>query len=293
MASTVFVWNNNVAGLPSYPGHVSMNIGDIPVRQYNESLIDSFVSWIPSNQVSHSGKDAGYADKNILNDLHYEGYAPDHIIRIPTTPASEDLMRNHWRDLRNKRVPDELDQRLPAERADAAPSYRFKWKNCSRMVQRVLKSGNLSWSLNPFKWNVLRKHVIWTPLDVLDLALSYQGAAKIQWFDWAQGQTLTINEKTLLSYFQRRHARHGSSGATPRNSALVNTRLLHALPWTSSNSGYKNTALKDAMEAFGNPAATVAVRRRIDGVATDPALNWNFGELIRHLNNRDYTYLQN
>ncbi|MGS0744213.1 hypothetical protein ACVBEF_20740 [Glaciimonas sp. GG7] len=293
MTTTVFIWNNNMQGLNKYPGHACMSIGDAAVRHFDERQYDSYVSWIPDQEggVSHSGKRKGQAQFNILHDFYFEGYAPDHIIRIPTNVSSEKKMITHWDALRNKTVDLEDDKRLLLSGTGPAPSYRLFRKNCSHMVQRVLKSGGINWSLNPLHWDLSRKHIIWTPLRVRELAFSYKGAKILTWFDWIQLQTLTGNEKKLLEHFQKRHARHGSSGAVARNRSWMNVRLLHV--FGHSDSGYKNTAIVDLIENFGRPDMKVNVSLKANGIRNAKEMSWSIDNLIRQLDRGNYEYLQN
>jgi len=286
MAVTVFIWNNNVGAEYSYLGHASLHIGYAPVARYMDDRLTTFVSWIPvkpGGGRSHSGKVLADPNLNILQDLTFEGYAPDHVIQIPTTLNQETKMMEEWRAIRHKR-------KFPGQ-VDPAPSYDLKRKNCATVVQRVLKSAELGWASNPLKWNIDRRHRNWTPLDVRDLALGYSGARKIAWFDWVNMQQLDDLQKTVLYFLQRRHARHGSSGAPARNSAPINVRLLHAFGSTVS-SLYKNTHLLMAIEQFGKAGATFTVCETHWNGRLGPDLIWDLKQLVDALKNNEFKYFQ-
>lgn len=235
-----------------------MSIGDLRVQSYETDDRDNFVSWMPAagDEKSHSGKDKGDGNENILRDLTYEGYSPDHIIEIPTTEIQERKMVEYWRNFRSKTVSPDVDKRIDAElHGSAAPSYRFLVKNCSTAVARVLKSGEISCtSYNPF-----RKHkMIWTPVDVKNLALGYKGATKKLWVDWVDSTQLTHDEKTLLKYYLKRHGRHGSTGAKSRNKVSVNVRVLHLLQ-PSEKAPYHNAAITRLIRNFGRGGGDLVV----------------------------------
>jgi len=247
MNSTVFIWNNNVTGFAKYSGHASLNIGSLPVVKFGQDQVRNFVSWMPgAANMSHSGKTAGLPHPNILHDLHFERYAPDHIIQFPTDPENESNMRRAWENIRNKRsISDKRVHKL-----EPAPSYDRYWKNCSTIVQRVLKNGDMKLALNPLQWNLIRHRPVWTPLDIRDLALSYKGAKKIQWADWVEKQNISLNEKRLLKFLQKRDARHGSSNAASRHYSTLNVRLLHSIGF-AKKSEYTNRIILTAAKEIG------------------------------------------
>jgi len=252
MTSTVFIWNNNlVTNGHDYGGHAAINIGNTLAWKTTDNCTESFVGWTGAYDESGNRKKQGKAILNIFHDISMMEYAPDHIIEIPTTFDNESKMRSHWQEILGKKVIVGKGE----EQIERGPRYDWIWKNCSTIAQRVLKSGKIDWSLNPVQWNLARKHVIWTPLDVRDLALSYRGAKKIAWFDWVNSQALTGDERTILHHLQRRHERHGSSGAPARRWAeYYNVRLLHTRGYTFT-SDYHNTLLLRVIREIGNRSA--------------------------------------
>ena len=202
--ATVFIWNNKRVRLPGsrkpkWTGHASMSIDDKWPHSLGESQIDWHVSWWGSSEnVSHSGKMQAEPNDNLLRDLLAEGYAPDHIIRIPTSTNQKMAMKFQWLRMRSgtKRGRGEFRHWLLG-RGDATPlqvqtthgtftegmsgtgpSYDMNFKNCSVAVQRVLKAGQLE---GTFSTGWYAKRPIWTPLEVKRLALSFSGAAKMTW----------------------------------------------------------------------------------------------------------------
>ena len=227
--ATVFIWNNNlvttkIASRVGYKpaakdviGHASMHITDRfrpLVDRHAEFAIDpSHVSWLPGEGEDENGKDEGEFGPNILWDLLFEEYAPDHVIRIPSPPATI-LQRMQTERDRHEGLKD-----------GRAQHYDFKRKNCSRVLSRVLRSG----------WNIHGGHLrygqmvpgLWTPLMVKRLALDLKGGPSLSepaypmaWNDFVSElvamRAVKPSTAALLCLFQRRADNRGSSEAAPR-----------------------------------------------------------------------------
>ena len=152
----------------------------------------------------------GTANDNFWRDLTFEGYAPDHIIRI--TDGNAHAMRQLWKELR---------QRKEGKTHD--PHYKAADKNCSRMASRVLRAGwntkILGMDLNIRFGNWVRG--IWTPLQVKRLAMSIKGAKTLTWTEFADeiSSKNALPPTLSLTHFKkwyRRASNRGSSEATPR-----------------------------------------------------------------------------
>ncbi|NOJ92160.1 hypothetical protein HMI51_04270 [Corallococcus coralloides] len=259
--STVFIWNNNAVTFGrSYPGHASLNIDGIWPQKYATNHEHRHVSWFPGNNQSHSGHDQADPKLNVLQDLVAEGYAPDHIIRIPSNGIQEPAMRAAWDEIRNKAV---VWGNVAINGANVAyrqnnsgASYRFLVKNCSVIVQRVLKAANFRSS----NWDFVRMHsAIWTPLNVKRMALCFTGAHTITWANFVGelriANTLTQLEHDTLVNFQRRHDRHGSSGAPARNQSNHPT-FVRPHWWGNHQSAAGNAAIVNYIQHIGdNPRA--------------------------------------
>ena len=184
--SIVLIWNNNMVTTGhSYPGHAALQIG------YNWGNTESYVSWIPDSMTGPDGGARLAKKHSVLQDLSFEGCAPDHILLMP-----EDLdvpkMRAEWGKIKGK--------------ADA--HYKFYRKNCSNIASRVLKEGSSKGSL------VQRHNAIWTPLKVKRLALEMGG--KPQEWTWLINElnscdVINGSEKTMLASLRKRDERHGSN----------------------------------------------------------------------------------
>jgi len=196
-------------------------------------------------------------------------------------------MLTYWMEVQNKRVA--WDAR--ADQTSPAPSYDTVSKNASSIAQRILKSGNIGWALNPLQWNIDRKHHWWTPLNVRDLALSYSGAKRISWIDWVCMQGFTYEEKELLFFLQRRKARHGSSGALPELSKPVNVRILHLLG-DYQYSGYSNECLLDVVAKIGDPGATFLLNQEEDYRVVDQ-VTWNIRQILEAFEESDFRFFGN
>ncbi len=224
--ATVLIWNNNEATTKDHkwPGHASVNITDQWASSYGEDNTANFVSWMPrKDSTSHSGSRQGEAKLNIFDDLAYEGYAPDHIIRLKTNGPQHTLMSNVWTGVRNKEIKYTKFSMMDGSEeliqdADSGPSYRFYVKNCSVVVQRVIKAANLPWHNSEL---IARKSIIWTPLNVKRLANSIKGSKTMLWSELVDElktkDCITKEVSDLLKKFQRRRESGGSSEAPPRN----------------------------------------------------------------------------
>jgi len=217
--ATVFIWNNHENGRGhKWAGHASLSITDQFASAYEENnSAHNFVSWIPSDDTSHRGKDQGLANENIFNDLIYEGYAPDHIIRLDIKPSDENLMKTEWTKIKSKKATYTSEENDKGEMVeyldeDSGPSFRLYRKNCSVIVQRVIKAANLPWKNKEI---IARKSIIWTPLNVKRLVNSIIGAENILWSQFVDElkskNCISEIEKDYLKKFQRRHESRGSS----------------------------------------------------------------------------------
>jgi hypothetical protein len=145
---------------------------------------------------------------------------------IPATPANRQAMARKWAEIRAKNyVEFEFTTNVMGETKtamvqapDSGASYRFYRKNCSVIVQRVLKAGGLKRSWTDF---FHQKSTIWTPLNVKRLAMTYAGARTVTWgaflTDLRDRARLTDEAYALLVGFERRTLDHGSSGALPHH----------------------------------------------------------------------------
>ena len=248
--ATIFIWNNNVWGRGHhYPGHVSINITDEWSRSYAKNNTDNYVSWWPhanSSLASGSGHKMAEPKANIFTDLVAEKYAPDHIIRLTSTIQQKENMKKAWTAIRTKEVKTQRIQMrgvggVPVTYADVpvggtGPSYRYYKKNCSVIVQKVLKAGGYNWgNSNLFHM----KSTIWTPLNIKRLAMSYKGAKTISWEHFVSelinAGSINKAQKVSLDWYLKRALKHGSSGATPRNfsgglkASYSNDRIIEAI----------------------------------------------------------------
>ncbi len=151
----------------------------------------------------------GLTHRSFWHDLLWEGYVPDHIIYLPETMAQKTKMKKSWLDHRTKK--------------DGDLSYRFKYKNCSRMASRVIISGfgdllNLYWS------GKVAARKIWTPLHVkrlsFKLAEKITGAKALTWNefvdDMVKKNVVPQASSEKLKKYKRRASVRGSSGADAR-----------------------------------------------------------------------------
>ena len=236
--ATVMIWNNNqityrFARLFKYgpaakaiEGHAALNIDDDFVSIVEPANPDapfnnkgSYVSWIPSNckwghdwEESHHGKTKGVANRNFFEDLMFERYVPDHIIRIPNVPtATIQRMKTEWiRHLNPKN--------------GRGQTYDFKMKNCSRIVSRVLRKGWQKGAGN-IKYGQLVRG-LWTPLMVKRLTLDLKGATRddipiqMTWDDFVDelvnNGVIAYAIGVAMKKIRRRASNRGSSQADAR-----------------------------------------------------------------------------
>ncbi|MCG8470726.1 MAG: hypothetical protein MI742_02595 [Desulfobacterales bacterium] len=264
--TTVFIWNNHKMSIGGHTwfGHASMNITDIWAKAYGDKNMDNYISWVPEDEkLSHSGHQQGFAQANIFTDLVYEGYAPDHIIRLPATPMQVEKMLAQWhkakeKNARYKEVNVKYKGLVRSMEHNYGPSYRYFAKNCSTMVIRVLKSAQMK-----------RKHfmkealsIVWTPLTVKRYAQNIHGAKNILWNDFVDELvscgSISRDFSMLLKKFQRRHESSGASGAPARNlksgkqSAYANKNSLNKMSAANYHQykGHRKT-LVEFIESIG------------------------------------------
>lgn len=228
----VMIWNNNMvssklarfdrARQHEFPGHAALHITNYFSKiwyDYAEGWDlyddDDYVSWIPSGGDSHRARkrpnedgethySAGMMNESFFADLGYEGYAPDHIIYIPSNPIQVNRMVKKRNEVVSK---------------PGGASYRFNVKNCSDIASRILKAG-YSGTKSVFKSLFYRERIIWTPLEVKRLALHLPKASKVKWGDFIDMLKMggSIDQRTCkhLKAFQRRSSTRGSSDAPAR-----------------------------------------------------------------------------
>jgi hypothetical protein len=216
MATTVFIWNNNMVssklgGGHKTVGHASLHITSLWTPPANpgdsESLADqtaSYVSWWPGSNAA--GMRLAKARSNLFADIIGEIYAPDHVIRI--ADLDEAAMLAEWASIRGKQN----------------AHYRLNVKNCSTIAARVLRAGK-SWT----DLNVWRAHSsIWTPLKVKRLAFSMGGKEK-SWTsvisEMFERGAISASSHTSYGALKKRSSRHGN----PKTAARFNTDAPHGL----------------------------------------------------------------
>ena len=218
--TTFIIWENNMlAGgreavnprtnkVVHWPGHTSMLIDDVWHGRY-EASSPNYVSWWPSGAASSNARwgmglessiagmrvGGGAPKTNFISDVIGEKYLPDHIIRINTTVAQQQLMVAKWMAIREKQ----------------GANYRALYKNCSTIVARVMRAGDISTGASNF-W---RAHaLVWTPNKIKEYALAAGGVS----MTWAALYT-EINTATQVTYSdwggqkKARDRRYCSSGA--------------------------------------------------------------------------------
>lgn len=229
----VMIWNNNMvssklarfdnARTHEFPGHAALQITDMFDKIWHRADDGSwdltedveYVSWIPSSDESHRARkredeygathyDAGMMNESFFADLGYEGYAPDHIIHIPSDRFQENRMKA---------------KRLEVISKPGGASYRFNVKNCSDIASRILKAG-FSGRKSILSSFFYRKKIIWTPLEVKRLALHLPGARTVKWRPFLvrlmAGRKFDMTTCDHLKAFQRRSNTRGSSNAPAR-----------------------------------------------------------------------------
>lgn len=216
--STVIIWENNMLSggrskcadgkTRKWPGHASMNIGDVWQR-LGEDNTDNYVSWWPGGKrdtsksaqagaaITKQGVTAnGVAKHNLCLDIIKEGYLPDHIIRLDVTEGQIRNMQAKWNEIRHKE----------------GANYRFVVKNCSTIVARVLRAGNLTVGGATGWW---RNHsMIWTPNKIKEMA-DGAGGNRMTWAAlWAELQRSGIDITSDLGMVSKaRDKRFCSCGA--------------------------------------------------------------------------------
>ncbi|WP_444888827.1 hypothetical protein [Microbulbifer sp. JMSA008] len=190
--ATVFIWNNNLVSSKvgrghEVIGHASLNIVDEWVN-YGVNNDTFYVSWWPAQG------GGGLAGDSFLEDIRdEEGYAPDHVIRIPKNKLDTLSMLAKWQEIRNK----------------PGASYKFVKKNCSTIASRVLKAGSN-------KGGSSRHKPVWTPLCVKRLAYA-MGGVDMNWVEFVMELKGSISAESLeqLKTVKRRSSRHGHALAAP------------------------------------------------------------------------------
>lgn len=184
----VIIWENNMGGNKklkghTWPGHAAINLGDHFDEQRDgkygvtgptdaPGALFNYVSWFPSE-----GSDFGFLDifkfkqlgspnSSFIDDIQCEGYYPDHVIKLACSDNALNQMIAEWRLIRLK---------------PSGASYKAFRKNCSTIVSRVLHAGGFYAQ----KW-AIDKNAIWTPANVLKLALAVGGVQ----MDWEEFLTL-------------------------------------------------------------------------------------------------------
>jgi hypothetical protein len=204
MASYVIVWENNTFGHQkvkehTWPGHSSMNIGNAFDKETG-SPSSNYVSWWPVGHAAQfdllgalSGAQKGTRSSSFIRDVIFEGYLPDHVIKMATTAEQEEKMRAAWCSIFNKR---------------GGASYKEFRKNCSTIVARILHARGV----HAKKWAV-DCNWVWTPADVAGLAKG-AGGASMKWRDF-QGVLAAskIDLRTCCKVDKARSGRFCTTGA--------------------------------------------------------------------------------
>lgn len=176
MPSYVIIWENNTFGHMKVKGHVwsghtALNIGTTFAKTTEVADNDnSYVSWWPVRGVDFKvpamiknvfqKAKTGRVRHTFTDDLVFEEYLPDHVIRLDTSAEQENDMRAAWRAVFLK---------------DGGSTYKSLRKNCSTIVSRVLHAGGFYAK----KWAV-DCNFAWSPADIRKLALAAGGEA-MQW----------------------------------------------------------------------------------------------------------------
>ncbi len=164
-----------------------------------DSNLDTWKFWKKIQMVN--AKKAAHHE-NLWRDLLEEKYSPDHVIHIPSNSAQEKAMLEKWEALRTKE--------------DA--SYRLLYKNCSRIVARILEAGYKDDA--PKGWWKRHFKKIFTPLDVKRMSLDLHGAETLTWVDFvdqlAKAGAIGTSSATELKAYRRRSSARGSTQAPAR-----------------------------------------------------------------------------
>ena len=173
MSSFVIIWEQNMYSnkkkniAHEWPGHAAINIGEA-FEKPRVALNGNYASWLPSANIGSFGV-KGFFKRNkeaswnfsIAEDIVYETYLPDHVIKLDTDAAKENAMQAEWNAIRNKKN----------------ASYAAFRKNCSTIVSRILHAGGFysrKWAENN-NW-------VWAPSDIRQLATS-AGGTFMKWKD--------------------------------------------------------------------------------------------------------------
>jgi len=194
----VIIWENNMLTTGRrWMGHAALNLGS----NWSNNILDhnsEYVSYVPggaglqdtkgaldrmeSAKTAVGASDAkidgkygavgnvkkgvmadGGSNNTFLEDLEFEGYLPDHIIRIDGLNYPN--MRAKWAEINGKQN----------------RHYKAVQKNCSTIVARILRAGGISAS----SW---AKHSsVWTPIKIRKLAHS-GGGTDTKWADFLANQ---------------------------------------------------------------------------------------------------------
>lgn len=236
--ATIFIWNNHMFHMShKWAGHASMSIDDTWPANFDD-IIENYVSWVPCHDArSLSRHKRGIPAANILEDIYYEGYGPDHVIKMKFEETDTSAMKHHWRFARTKNVmqytsdvelqsvlakyKDASDERIAVlrriGRPDSGPSFRRFRKNCSTMVANVLtatiKSSEAQW----FR----RYQLIWTPLHVKRFAIALGGLV-MSWADFVQQEAANSLSKKKVAQLLRVRKREFRMGSTQAPSVHYN-----------------------------------------------------------------------
>ncbi len=182
--TTVLIWSSHLRPIGvSYTGHVAMSIDENWAYQG-----ESYVSWWPTSDKNRLARPM----LEISMDLAEEGYAPDHIIRIPGLRQSR--MLGAWGEIRSK----------------PNAHHRILRKNCATVASRVLKEGGDRGSA------FVRNNLVWTPAKFRDLA--YEMGGEEQTWEWLLTELMSVqyispSDKAVLLNLYKRDSRHGGDSS--------------------------------------------------------------------------------
>jgi hypothetical protein len=153
---TVLIWENNIIDTGhTWIGHAAMKIGGNWTGPNVDD--DDYVSWWPDGPSGKKEEADADPNKHLVTDILSEGYLPDHIIEINTTPNQELVMKAAWIAIRDK----------------PNAHYKMLRKNCSTIVARVLRAGGYSAGTYAGLW--YDHCLVWMPHNVKDFALAAGG----------------------------------------------------------------------------------------------------------------------
>lgn len=186
----VLIWEDNMYTFGrSWMGHAALNMGTTwSSDPYNGN--PNYVSYVPGDEFDDTkdalGRTAGLkmladgsgekaedkvgavgnmkkgvmapggANSNFLDDLSFEGYLPDHILKIDKLNVGK--MRAKWTEIN----------------ANKDRKYRAVWENCSTIVAGVLVAGEISVT------SYARHALFWTPRKIHQLVKA-AGGAETKW----------------------------------------------------------------------------------------------------------------